>query len=99
MYKVSIKNLDNFVNWSTKFEKYEDAVNWTVEQLKKPGRMQQPLEELIVDVSAQIALEKAKSDAKAHLLNTDWYVIRFMDSGIEIPAEIKSSRQAARELL
>lgn len=31
------------------------------------------------------------------LHNTDWYAIRYADSGVEIPADIKAKRQAARE--
>lgn len=31
------------------------------------------------------------------LSSTDWYAIRFADSGVEIPADIKAKRQAARE--
>lgn len=31
------------------------------------------------------------------LNNTDWYVVRFADSGVEIPTDIKAKRQATRE--
>lgn len=31
------------------------------------------------------------------LTTTDWYAIRFADSGVEIPADIKTQRQAARK--
>ena len=31
------------------------------------------------------------------LSSTDWYAIRYADSGVEIPADIKAKRQAARE--
>lgn len=31
------------------------------------------------------------------LSSTDWYAIRYADSGVEIPADIKAQRQAARE--
>ena len=37
-----------------------------------------------------IALQKFLND-------TDWYAIRYADSGVEIPADIKAKRQAARE--
>lgn len=42
-----------------------------------------------------------KSERIAELQNflneTDWYSIRFAETGAEIPQEIKSARQAARE--
>ena len=31
------------------------------------------------------------------LSSTDWYAIRYADSAVEIPADIKAKRQAARE--
>lgn len=38
-------------------------------------------------------------ELKNYLFSTDWYVIRFMETGIEIPLEIKEKRQLAREEL
>ncbi len=32
-----------------------------------------------------------------YLRSTDWYVIRYADTGVKIPAEIKTKRQQARE--
>ena len=34
---------------------------------------------------------------KKYLTQTDWYAIRYIDSGKEIPAEIKNKRQEARD--
>ena len=34
---------------------------------------------------------------ETYLETTDWYAIRFADSGVEIPVEIKRQRQLARE--
>lgn len=33
---------------------------------------------------------------KAYLTDTDWYAIRFADTGQDIPAEVKECRQKAR---
>ena len=36
-------------------------------------------------------------ESKLFLSKTDWYVIRFQETGVEIPPEIKKLRQEARE--
>lgn len=41
--------------------------------------------------------KKEISKLENYLKETDWYVIRYSDSGIEIPKEIKSKRQEVRE--
>lgn len=47
------------------------------------------------------AVEQEKSERIAELQNrlnaTDWYAVRFAETGVEVPAEIKAERQAARE--
>ena len=35
--------------------------------------------------------------ARAYLTTTDWYVTRFAETGVAIPADILAARQAARE--
>lgn len=42
-------------------------------------------------------LREELSEQQAILSNTDWYAIRYADIGVEIPADIKAKRQAARE--
>ena len=44
-----------------------------------------------------IILNEELAEQQNILSNTDWYIIRFADSGVEIPANIKTQRQAARE--
>ena len=42
-------------------------------------------------------LREELSEQQNILSSTDWYAIRYADSGVEIPADIKAKRQAARE--
>ena len=37
------------------------------------------------------------NELESYLKSTDWYAIRYADSGVEVPAEIKKERQSARE--
>ena len=37
------------------------------------------------------------SELQNYLNGTDWYAVRFAETGVEIPDEIKAERQAARE--
>lgn len=41
--------------------------------------------------------EQLKQQQYTELLETDWYVVRFAERGIPIPAEILEQRQAIRE--
>ena len=40
---------------------------------------------------------QTNADARAYLASTDWYVTRFAETGVAIPADILAARQAARE--
>ena len=41
--------------------------------------------------------DKLNTEARAYLLNTDWYVVRFAETGVAIPTEIIEARKLARE--
>ena len=49
------------------------------------------------DITADLAQREVNDEARAYLRETDWYVTRFAETGVEIPEEIKSQRQMARE--
>lgn len=36
------------------------------------------------------------ADARAYLDTTDWYVVRFVETAVDVPAEITAARQTAR---
>ena len=44
-----------------------------------------------------IIIEEELNEQQKILSSTVWYAIRYADSGVEIPADIKAKRQAARE--
>ena len=44
-----------------------------------------------------IIIKEELNEQQKILSSTDWYAIRYADSGVEIPADIKAKRQAARE--
>lgn len=48
---------------------------------------------------ADVKAEAARQDAIIYLRSTDWYVIRQIETGKEIPAEITAERKAARDRL
>ena len=54
-----------------------------------------------VQISSDEAIKQRKVERIAELQNyltaTDWYAVRFAETGVEIPDEIKVERQAARE--
>lgn len=50
-----------------------------------------------IDISAQVEQDRINSEALAYLASTDWMQIRFTETGVEMPQDIKAARQAARE--
>lgn len=40
---------------------------------------------------------KVNAEARAYLASTDWYAVRFAETGVVIPADIAAARQSARE--
>jgi hypothetical protein len=51
----------------------------------------------VLDITSQLEQEKINEEALAFLAATDWMVIRAMEKGEELSAEIKAERQAARD--
>ena len=41
--------------------------------------------------------EQINTEAREYLAETDWYVIRAQETGVEVPADILEARQAARD--
>ena len=50
----------------------------------------------IVDVTSEVNQAKQNEEALKYLEETDWYIIREMDSGIECPGDVKQLRAEAR---
>lgn len=42
---------------------------------------------------------RLNADARQYLANTDWYVVRFSETGVSIPDDIKTKRQEARDAI
>lgn len=49
---------------------------------------------IIPVIDPQIAINE---EARAYLNSTDWYVVRFIETGVPIPQDILDARQAARD--
>ena len=50
----------------------------------------------ITDITAEIEQEKANAEALKYLAETDWLMIRELETGKPMPEEIKLKRQEAR---
>ncbi len=48
-------------------------------------------------LSAEELQKLANAEARAYLDSTDWYVIRFIESGVAVPEDITLLRQQARD--
>ena len=51
----------------------------------------------IEDITAQVNQEAINQEAQAYLDSTDLYVIRFMETGVQMPEGMSEARQDARE--
>ena len=45
---------------------------------------------------AALAQAATNRQARAYLASTDWYIVRFAESGVAVPSEITTARAAAR---
>lgn len=57
---------------------------------------------VLFDAAIDAAKAKVANDARiaelqVYLADTDWYVVRYADTGEAIPEDVKAKRQAARE--
>lgn len=41
--------------------------------------------------------EHINAEARQYLRDTDWYVVRYQETGVKIPEHVLSERQAARD--
>lgn len=52
-----------------------------------------------VKTPSDIETENAKAAAKKYLSDTDFYIIRNLETGKEVPAEVQEGRKNARAIL
>lgn len=50
----------------------------------------------VTDITTDYNQNKANQEALLYLASTDWYAVRFAETGTEIPDDIKIQRAAAR---
>lgn len=51
---------------------------------------------VIEDITAQVEQEKINAECLTYLAETDYYIVRFMETGKEVPQEILDKRAEAR---
>jgi len=69
-------------------------VRWDFKNIPQPTM--EELEALQESVQAKLDQDAINKEALAYLLNTDWMVIREVDSGVPCPEEVKTLRAEAR---
>ena len=48
------------------------------------------------DEAAEQERNRINSEAEIYLKETDWYVTRFLETGVEVPSEVSINRENAR---
>lgn len=110
MYFGKIKNTDDewgFDVFTSNFESYvtiDDSEHLSiVNRANSEGKLIKGDSDgnpILVNPPEPTDYEKAQqkiSELEQFLTETDWYAIRYADTGEEIPAEIKKNRQEARD--
>lgn len=59
----------------------------------------QELEDTWLLVQAEELQAQINQEALAYLASTDWYVVRFSETGVDIPDDVKAKRQEARDAI
>ena len=57
---------------------------------------------IIIQTAEDLAHETAeskRSEARAYLIRTDWMILRYAETGTEVPQEVLQERANARALL
>lgn len=92
MFKVSITK-DGIETNGAQFETPEVAQAWILE-----NHEYFPADYIseITDITEAVALEKQKTEALSYLAKTDWYIVRFMETGVAVPDTVSALRAEAR---
>lgn len=95
MIKVSIIK-DSEIVQSIKVESEQEADKWIQEVIESKawsGEISFTKE----DISSEIDQQQINREAKQYLDETDYYIIRMMDTGVPVPEGIQVLRQHARD--
>lgn len=99
MFKLIINKKDGSPYWTEHFNSEAELNKWlTEEKTRKYWNKDYTTQILdltpppvVIDPQDEINLK-----AKASLSETDWYVLRFVETGVPIPAEVSAERAQAR---
>ncbi len=98
MIKVGIKNRQGILTHSRLFETQTEADNW-VEYCQKKNIFGPSADEYTIeqkDITEEILQIKTNAEALRYLADTDWFIVRKMESGKEVPPDILEKRAKAR---
>jgi hypothetical protein len=98
MTKIIFKDLNGNIIQQASFEDYNKAIEWKSEQEDSlPNwKTKEPKNYSVEILENCIDQDKINQVSFNYLINTDWYVTRFIETGIPIPEEIKLKREEAR---
>ena len=92
---VKIQGQGYFLNGLMSVPKADGNIEYElIKQWLSEGNIPEP--EFTEEELAKQELDKQISEAKQYLASTDWYIIRYADSGKEVPSDIKIKREEAR---
>ena len=98
MIRLQIFNADSTHYWTEHFNSSAECERWLNEEKSRPY-WKHDFKCVIEDLSNQGIVSQAQIDSNKAIMflnATDWYVIRQIETGVEMPEEIKQQRAEAR---
>jgi hypothetical protein len=95
---IQVKTFKNKIEIYTATFETLDLANAWIEEGKQTDLFGTPEESEIVikDITAEIEQEKTNAECLKYLQETDYYIVRFMETGKEVPQEVLDKRAEAR---
>lgn len=92
MFKIIVKD-GNVITNINELETEQKCIEWF-----NSARSRLPLNCTyeIINITAEVEQAKINAECLKYLADTDWYVIRAADEGVQIPEEIRIKRAECR---
>lgn len=84
-------------NWKNQDEWILDPIDNTETKIENDITFYKKVQNYIVEINENfIDQDKINAEAEAFLANSDWFILRYIDSGVPVPEDIKIARAEAR---
>lgn len=94
---IKVKHI--FVNGQVEWSDFNNQLELDAHKIDHPGYHEPNCTTEVTDTTQADQQKAVNALSLKYLTDTDWYVIRKMETNVEIPAEVLSQRASARLLI